>query len=138
MKKFFLVVLFSFLLNVSIFSQESEMPQIVLMALPSYPTPAIVLGIEESIEVRLQIDGSGKVISVMSNAKRPFFQTVIKEAMAEWEFEEADEKCREVVIKIAFKLLPYDSKSNITSRFKSKDTIEIFAKRAKIIDTPSN
>jgi hypothetical protein len=137
MKKLFFIVLTTFLLSFSVFSQEKDMPQIVRMALPSYPTPAIVLGIEEIIEVKLQIDKSGKVVSVKSNAKRPFFHTVIKDAMTEWEFEKADEERRDVVIKIAFRLLPYDSKSNITSSFKLPDAVEIFAKKAKIIDTPN-
>jgi hypothetical protein len=137
MKKLLFLVLTTFLLSFSVFSQEKDMPQIVRMALPSYPTPAIVLNVEETIEVRVQIDKNGKILSVESNAKRPYFHTVIKEALAEWEFEEANEERRDVVIKIAFKLLPYDSRSNITSSFKLPDTIEIFAKRAKIIDTPS-
>lgn len=138
MKKLFFVVLTTFLLSFSVFSQEKDTPQVVRMALPSYPTPAIVLSVEETIEVELQIDKTGKVVSVKSNAKRPFFHTVIKEAMSEWEFEKSDEESRNVVIKIAFRLLPYDSKSNITSSFKLPNNIEIFAKKAKIIDTPSN
>ena len=58
--------------------------------------------------------------------------------MSEWEFEKADEESRDVVIKIAFRLLPYDSNSNIASRFKLPDTIEVFAKKTKIINTPGN
>lgn len=137
MRKSFFIILATFLLSFSAFSQEKDAPQIVRMALPSYPTPAIVLGVEEVITVKLQIDKSGKVISIKSDARRPFFHTVIKEALTEWEFEKADQERRDIIVQIAFKLLPYESKSNITSSFKLPDTIEIFAKKAKIIDTPS-
>ncbi|QQS33232.1 MAG: hypothetical protein IPM50_01225 [Acidobacteriota bacterium] len=137
MRTFFLMSLTTLLLSSLAFSQEKDIPQIVRMALPSYPTPAIILGVEEVIEVTLQIEKSGKVISIESNAKRPFFHTVIKEAFNEWEFEESDQERRDLIIRIAFRLLPYESKSSITSSFKLPDTIEIFAKKVKIIDRPS-
>lgn len=138
MKKIFFIILTTFLLSLSVFSQEKGTPQIVRMAFPSYPLPAIILNAEEIVDVKLQIDKNGKVVDVKARAKHPVFATVIKEAMAEWEFEKGEEECRDVVIKFAFRLLPYDSKSNITSSFKLPDAIEIFAKKVKIIDTPNN
>src|SRR3954467_9723696 len=56
------------------------------LAIPQYPTGAIVLGIGERVVASVSISGDGKVVAVKTNTTRPYFDVVIKDAVAASEF----------------------------------------------------
>ncbi len=134
MKQFCLIILLVFSACMTGFSQDERVSEVKFIALPIYPTPAIILGIEETISVEVLVDQYGKVVSLNTSTKRPYFASVIEEAIEEWRFFESDDKLREMSFTFVFKLLPYDSKSNIGSSFAQPNVIEIYAKKAKILN----
>lgn len=132
MKTVYFLILTMFLFTGVVFSQKSQPLQPLRMATPIFPFPAIVLGVEETVDVKLQIDRKGLVSMLESNAKRPFFNTAIKDALKEWRFSESRKKNRPLTFKFIFKLLPFDSPSHISSTFIFPNTVEILANRARV------
>ncbi|HEY8563603.1 MAG TPA: hypothetical protein VIL74_24705 [Pyrinomonadaceae bacterium] len=136
MKSIFLVVILSlFVISNSAQEKQESVPVVQQISIPMYPVLAIHLGLQEGIKVSLKINREGKVVSTSFNRGDKNFHTVIKEALQQWSFEESSENERNVDFTFIFTLVPADSKSFITSVIKLPNTIEVFAKRVKIINT---
>ncbi len=141
MKRYFLInlimicsCLMSFSQERDITSRETEIPKIIRLALPEYPTSAFPVGAEEKITIKLIIGCDGKVISSQFKTRFPPFRTALKKALKEWKFEESNEKIRMATISFEFTLLPYDSKSNISAILEFPDKFVIRRKKRKILN----
>jgi hypothetical protein len=142
MKRILTVVLFVLFSTGVVFSQskkEQEISPVILqVSAPIYPIPAIHLGLEESIRAEVKIDTEGKIISINFDRGAKVFRIVVEDALKNFKFEKSLEKERHININFIFTLLPYDSNSYVSSVYRSQNTIEIFAKRVKVLDSTDN
>lgn len=115
--------------------EEKASPDILQIAIPIYPMPAIHLGLEETIRAELKINNNGVVTSATFDRGAKMFRVVIDDALKRFRFETSVEKERYFDINFIFSLLPYESKGYVTSIFKSPNNIEVFAKRIKILQS---
>lgn len=115
--------------------KQEDLPIALEMAAPIYPVPAIHLRLEEKIIAKVKIDSDGKIFSVNFDRGAQVFHTVIEDALKQWKFEESPKKEREANINFIFTLLSDDLNSYVSSVFKSPNTIEIFARRIKVLDS---
>lgn len=145
MIRYFLIILTIICSFVISFSQEqninskiTDTPKIVCLTLPNYPVSAEILGLEGKLTVSLQINQEGEIISTNFNNGLLFFQNRIKRVLKNWKFEKSDKEIREATINFEFILLPFDSESDVSAVFESPNTIKIYEKKRKLLDSTSH
>jgi hypothetical protein len=115
-------------------SRLSAVPQILQVAAPIYPNLAIQLDLEQQFTANFSIDRGGKVYSVHFDRGDKNFQTVVRDALISWRFVRSKKKVRTASVMFIFKLLPSDSKAYVSTIIKSGNTVEVYARKPKILD----
>jgi len=108
-------------------------PAILEVAIPTYPTLAAHLGLEQEVTATLGISRCGRVKSIAFKTGEKNFRQVVKLAIQKWRFA-SSQKGAEIVVTFSFKLLPSATKDPPAVIFRLPNRVEIYALRPRIVD----
>lgn len=116
-------------------TNDSVKLSVLRVSAPVYPALAIHFGLEEKIVVSLKVDSTGTITSSTFDRGDKNFKTVIEDSLKEWKFNVSKEVERSAEVVFIFTLLPHESKTYLSSIFSFPGTVQIFAKRGRILDS---